>query len=145
MWRHIHHQTGLETRHIPARPSDPSHLFTSADRHDDHDPYGASSASGRRRICPDSAHGATGCPQAEDPHAEDPVPQAGTEELEMEGSAAGPADIGAAPMDSVPRTPAGPNTTPTLQSLQAEITDMGQTLTMIRQEQAAQRAMMQRA
>src|SRR5262249_7393684 len=93
------------------------------------------------------------------PQAEDPVPQAGTEELELEGSAAGPADIGAAPMDSDPRTLAGPNTVPTLQSLQAKIADMGQTLDMMRQEQlsqgavidmmrqeqAAQRAMIQRA
>src|SRR5262249_32804447 len=98
-------------------------------------------------------------PQGEDPHAEDPVPQAGTEELEPEGSAAGPADIGAAPMDSDLQTPAGPSTVPTLQSLQAEITDMVQILDMMRQEQisqgtaidrfrqeqAEQRAMIQRA
>src|SRR5262249_14262867 len=78
-------------------------------------------------------------------HAEAPMLEEGTKELELEGSATGPADVGAAPMDSDPRTPAGPNTIPILQSLQAEITDMGQTLDMIRQEQAEQRAMMQRA
>src|SRR5262249_11061685 len=79
------------------------------------------------------------------PQVEDPVPEVGTEELEQEGSAVGLADVGAASMDSDPRTPAGPNTVPTLQSLQAEITDMGQTLDMIHQEQAEQRAMIQRA
>src|SRR5262249_44221658 len=72
------------------------------------------------------------------PQAEDPVPEAGIEELELEGSAVGPADTGAAPMGSDPRTPAGPSTVPTLQSLQAEITNIGQILDMMRQEHISQ-------
>src|SRR5262249_1614071 len=52
------------------------------------------------------------------PQAETPVPEEyDIEELELEGSAADPVDLGVAPMDSDPRTPAGPSTIPTLQSL----------------------------
>src|SRR5262249_3337224 len=63
------------------------------------------------------------------------IAQKGTEEGELEGSAAGPADLGGASMDSDPHTPASPKIVPTLQSLQAAITDMGQMLDMMRQEQ----------